>query len=86
MNQKPDKELTEFTEKQRKAYKVVMKALNKKKMSRAQIYKVIKRADIYSRHRDIKETAKMLIQNPNTPIKANNDFIINELARECSNA
>ena len=83
MNQKP---LNQFTDKQRKAYKAVMKVLAENNLSKAQIYTVIKRADIYERHRDIKETAKMLIRNPHTPIEEKNGSIMNKYAESDNSA
>lgn len=80
MNQKTEKPLSEFTDKQRKAYKIVMKASAKRRLTKPQVYKVIKSADIYERHRDLKETVKMLISNPNTPLKLSNSKVVNELA------
>lgn len=80
MNQKVKKPLTDFTEKQRKAYKSVMKAAAELPLEIDQVYKVIRKADIYEKPRDIKEASKMLIKNPNTPLKTSNSKVINELA------
>lgn len=86
MNQKLQKPISDFTEKQRKAYKLVMKALARKKLSKSQIYIVIKKANIYNRHRDIKETSKMLINNPNTPIDTQDGRVVNKHVEGDSNA
>lgn len=80
MNQKLKKPLSDFTEKQRKAYKIVMKRTAEKPLTRAQVYKTIKRSQIYDRKRDIRETAKMLVQNPNTPLEISNSKVVNQLA------
>jgi hypothetical protein len=81
LNQKTSKPLQEFTQKQRKAYKTVMKALADKKMTRRQLFRLIKNSEIYTQERDCKEIIRMLIQNPNTPISLNSEGKVqNELA------
>lgn len=86
MNQKKAKPLTDFTDKQRKAYKVVMKVLARQELSKSQVYTVIRRAGIYDRHRDIKETSRMLIKNPHTPIEVQNGSVVNKYAESDINA
>lgn len=86
MNQKLKKPLSEFTDKQSEAYKAVMKVLARETLSKSQIYTVIKRAEVYDRHRDIKETSKMLIKNPNTPIEVENNSVVNKYAKRDLNA
>lgn len=73
MNQKLKKPLSDFTQKQRKAYKLAMKSLAKRELTRRQLFSIIRKAEIYSRKRDAKETTKMLIENPETPISVNSE-------------
>jgi hypothetical protein len=80
VNQKIQKPISEFTDKQLKSYKLVMKKTAKKPLTRAQLYKTIKRAQIYENKRDVRETAKMLVKNPETPLEISNSKVVNELA------
>jgi hypothetical protein len=78
MNQDVDKPIPDFTEKQRDAYKLVMKKTANRPLSRIQIVRAIRSENIYQRKRDIKETALMLVQNPYTPLKKSKSKIYNQ--------
>ena len=78
MNQDVDKPITDFTEKQKQAYQVVMKKTANRPLNRIQIVRAIRNEGIYQRKRDIKEIALMLVQNPHTPLKKSKSKIYNQ--------
>ncbi|MFB6245928.1 MAG: hypothetical protein ABEJ03_06305 [Candidatus Nanohaloarchaea archaeon] len=83
MNQNIEKPISDFTQKQKEAYQKAMKALAQRKLSKRQLFSVIKKADIYSRKRDCKEVTRMLIENPEVPISTDSKGdVVNELVEK----
>jgi hypothetical protein len=80
MNQRVDKPISEFTDKQRQTYKITLKALTRGSKSKRQLYTIITNERIYKTKRDRKETLKMLIRNPKTRISSKSDGrVVNEM-------
>lgn len=78
MNQDVNKPITDFTDKQKQAYRLVMKKTANRPLSKIQIVRAIRNKRIYQRKRDIKEIVLMLVQNPYTPLKKSKSKIYNQ--------
>lgn len=72
MNQKTGKKLKEFTDKQRKSLKAVMKKISEGKnykCSKRKLIWAIRESGAYNRKHDATKTLKMFLKNPNTPLE-----------------
>lgn len=78
MNQKLGKPLSEFTENQSEAYKLVMRFSARRSLNKRQLYQLVKSRGIYSSDRDCREVIEMLLKNPNTPLKYQNGEVKNK--------
>ena len=80
MNQKLEKPLPDFTDKQVEAYKLAMKASAQRNLNRRHLYQLVKSKNIYTSDRDCREVVEMLLKNPNTPLDVKNSEVKNNLA------
>lgn len=75
MNQRKDKPVSEFTDKQRKAFRAVMRKISQSsdyRRSKIVLVSAIRESGAYSRKHDAIKALKMLIMNSNTPLSLKN--------------
>ena len=72
MNQKTEKPLSEFTDKQRNSLRAVMKKISEGetyKSSKQNLVGAIRQSGAYTRKHDATKTLKMLLKNPSVPLE-----------------
>jgi hypothetical protein len=78
MTDKGVKCIAEFTDNEKKAYKLVMKASKGKGATKRQLYNLLTKNGIYSKKKDRKEVIEMLVYNKNVPLSKKKGMIINK--------
>lgn len=73
MKKKTDKPISRFTEKQKKAYKLAMKATSRGEHTRIDLVQMIRKSGIYQGKARSRKVAKMLVNNPQVPIELNSN-------------
>lgn len=79
MKQKTDKPISEFTEKQKEAYKLSMKATSRGKPTRRELVALIRNSGIYEVKNSSRKVVKMLVDNPEVPIQNTDGKLENQI-------
>lgn len=76
MNQKCQKPVREFTEKQRQSLRAVLKATFGSTKSKSYLVAAIRSSNAYDRQHDATKTLKMFLKNPDVPLEKEGERVV----------
>lgn len=76
MNQKYQKPVSKFTDKQSSALRSALKATSGSRKSKSYLLDTIRSSDSYDRQHDATKTLKMFLKNSDVPLKIEGEYVV----------